>query len=778
VRKLSNLKIHKKEWWLIVINYNFESLSSYDFELLTRDLLQRHLIMYLDNFKSGRDGGIDLRGSRSKDKTLIVQCKHYVKSSYSSLITELKKESIKVATLNPSRYILVTSQGLTQNNKEEIKKIFEPYIKNTEDIFSRDNLNNLLGQYPEIERQHFKLWLSSQNVLDRIIHNEVFNKSEIAIETIKERISLYVQNESYFTAKKILSEINYCIIAGVPGIGKTTLAEILILDYLANDYEVYKVSSISEAFKVYHKQKKQVFYYDDFLGQTSLEMKLNKQEDVDILQFISMTKKSSNTKFILTTREYILNQAKSTYERLSTSDFDIQKCVIDLVNYTKMDKAQILFNHFYFSEMPREVIDQLLENKNYRKIINHPNYSPRIIERMTIYYDGQQENYVNNLISNLDNPLRVWEHPFNFQISNCARNLLLVMASMSAETLMSDLKIALKSFEQIREESSTNKDFNMALKELEGNFIDIILLDSEYDYAIRYNNPSIKDFIEHYMAANFMEFSNLCKSAVFFDQLVTLRSFVSKKDKHNHLILKCIPDYLVSLKKSFTSATLKYEKTSPWDNNKKIDKVPISLIDRFVYVLDLSSILPMQELTQTLNQLEEILFGLIDVNEHNREKFLILLAQIKKYNFQSYKSESAWVKLFKEILLKNLKDIYTFNLLTDLLNEYPSEFADCEVDEIKSLFIDFHKNEVLDYLDDALDYSELEEYLEILENVSNYLEVEMEDDVLFEIDSKRHELSVLLHEPDFDDYREEWNYDSDRDCDNDQIDSLFDGLKG
>jgi hypothetical protein len=41
--------------------YNFQQLSPYDLEILARDLLQVHWGVTLESFKTGRDGGIDLR---------------------------------------------------------------------------------------------------------------------------------------------------------------------------------------------------------------------------------------------------------------------------------------------------------------------------------------------------------------------------------------------------------------------------------------------------------------------------------------------------------------------------------------------------------------------------------------------------------------------------------------------------------------------------------------------------------------------------------------------
>ena len=51
-------------------NYDFKSLSNYDFECLSRDLLQKELQITLESFKSGRDKGIDFRYAPSDDKKI------------------------------------------------------------------------------------------------------------------------------------------------------------------------------------------------------------------------------------------------------------------------------------------------------------------------------------------------------------------------------------------------------------------------------------------------------------------------------------------------------------------------------------------------------------------------------------------------------------------------------------------------------------------------------------------------------------------------------------
>lgn len=94
-------------------------------------------------------------------------------------------------------------------------------------------------------------------------------------------------------------------------------------------------------------------------------------------------KHSEVSKLILTTREYILNQARMIYEKLDRSRFDTETCIIDLSKYTRLNRAKILYNHVYFSNLPSQHKRSLIADKSYLRIIDHPNYNPRIIEYVT-----------------------------------------------------------------------------------------------------------------------------------------------------------------------------------------------------------------------------------------------------------------------------------------------------------------------------------------------------------------------------------------------------------
>ena len=152
--------------------YDFTNLSSQDFEELSRDLLQAEWNVWLEAFKSGRDKGIDLRRIRADAGATIIQCKHFIRSGFSKLLKHLNNdERPKIERLKPTRYVVVTSLSLTPGNKDAILRALHPFVVGPEDIIGAEDIDGLLSRHSAVERKNFKLWLTSTEVIERVLHN-------------------------------------------------------------------------------------------------------------------------------------------------------------------------------------------------------------------------------------------------------------------------------------------------------------------------------------------------------------------------------------------------------------------------------------------------------------------------------------------------------------------------------------------------------------------------------------------------------------------------------
>ncbi|MCH4244634.1 restriction endonuclease [Acinetobacter gerneri] len=329
-------------------DYNFSTLNDKDFEELVVDLLSAKFGHRIERFKPGKDGGVDGRFFSGENEK-IIQCKHWLKSGISLLITSLSKtELAKVKKLGPSKYFLVTSLPLSRDNKTQIYNIFKDFMDDGSFIFGKEDLNDLLKEYPQIERNHYKLWISSTTVLETIMNSDVLGRSTYKLDEINDGSLKYVVTKNHEDAMHKLEEVGSVIISGLPGIGKTTLADQICKHYLVNGFEFYYVEdSISSIEKVYKKNVKQIFYFDDFLGSNYLGI-ISNNEDSKIASFFRRIEKDKSKRFILTSRTNILNQGKRLSDAFRIQYIDKNEYEIILTNLNELDKARILYNHIFF----------------------------------------------------------------------------------------------------------------------------------------------------------------------------------------------------------------------------------------------------------------------------------------------------------------------------------------------------------------------------------------------------------------------------------------------
>jgi DNA polymerase III delta prime subunit len=504
--------------------FDIGRLTDLDFEILCRDLLVDRLQVPLELFAPGVDKGVDLRHFESKDRTLVVQCKHWSTSSRAALIRHMRvSEKPKIDSLQPQRYILATSANLTVKAKDELLKILHPYTTSGSDILGLLEIIEELRYRPHIVRRHIRLWLNSTEVLQSLLNRSIVSRSQALRDDIQATLRTYVPNESFSRAHALLEDRHVCIIAGIPGVGKTTLAQALSAVYLESEYELVDITDdVGEIDEAWSEDRPQLFYFDDFLGQTALDDKLNKNEDRRLLSLIRRIHSSKTKRLILTTREYILAQARERYERLANASFDPLTAIVDMSDYTPTLRAEILYNHVFFSGLSRVAKASFAAPAKHLPIVSHPNFNPRLIE-MTLtgsVTEGVEADPATAILDNFNNPNALWRHIVEHQLDRSKLALLETLFTLHPTASLDVVQDSWRRYGREWGEAPTSLQFKASLRALDGTMIRTSRSASGDKILISFHNPSIRDYLRDYLAENDDVLLSLLRSMHRFDQVV------------------------------------------------------------------------------------------------------------------------------------------------------------------------------------------------------------------------------------------------------------------
>jgi hypothetical protein len=504
---------------------HLEALSDLEFEALVADLLSSHTGHSYERFGRGRDGGIDLRFVNLEEGTVeVVQCKHYARSSFSQLAAAAKAEVEKLERQEPppDSYRLVTSQSLTPGQKEKLIEALGGWIEDPGLIWGAEAIDDRLNEHPEVERRHVKLWLSSNAQLERLRSAATLNRSNDLIERMTHALPRYVHTTRFHDAQRILEKEGVCLIAGEPGIGKTTLAQMLLLHSAGSGFEpLYVSQDIGEAWEALADQP-QAFYYDDFLGRVGLG--LSKNEDQRLVDLIRRAQRDPRgTRLILTTREYILRSAIQLYETFDRAELDHTRFLLALPDYSRYERGLVLYNHLYHSDvMKDEWISEVVSREGYLRIVDHKNYSPRLIEFITGHAKPREVERVDGdwlkfALESLDHPEEIWKRAFEIDLTELQQATVVCVVSFGFPVGVEDLRHAVGGLCASSGIPFSDAEIDRSLAILELSFLGFGS-DSQGP-TVDVANPSISDFVLNRICAEPRALAAFLEGAVFFTQV-------------------------------------------------------------------------------------------------------------------------------------------------------------------------------------------------------------------------------------------------------------------
>lgn len=510
--------------------FNYGNLSDYEFEILCCDIMSKKLGIQLRTFATGKDGGIDATDD-AKVHNIIVQAKHYFKSSYATLYRTLCGEVEKVKRLNPSQYYICCAQKLTPNNVTEIYDLFSEYMVDTNNVIDLNVIDVFLSKAEnyDVLRKHYKLWLESTEILNQVNNRNIFIDCESFMADIQEQSKFFVETCYYNESKKILEQNRILLLLGQPGVGKTVTTKMLALYYASQGYCIRyttdgEISNLKKSISESEEQK-EIIILDDCLGQAYFKMKESQENQlIALIKYVSHHK---NKKIVMNSRITIYNEAKE-HSTLFADFFEDMEGIVSCLdmNYLSVEqKGRIFFNHLYFKNIPKEYYNNVIKEKAYKQIVMHRNYCPRIIEFMTKrkqICSIKAEDYARYLLECLDKPHEVWKTEYNYRMQPEDRLLLTTLFSLTDTIVMNDiLKRAYN--ERIKYMPSldiTQNYYENALRRLNGSMVKLV--DRENQVWVGAANPSVNDFLREILSSNYIEYEDIKEHCTEYIQVERL----------------------------------------------------------------------------------------------------------------------------------------------------------------------------------------------------------------------------------------------------------------
>lgn len=484
---------------------NYSNLNDVEFEYLCQDVMSQALGVKLRRFAAGRDGGIDLTNDAHK-KSIVVQVKHYDKSNIAGLISSLKRELPKVEKIKPKEYYICCSKELSAKRIAELYSTFSNYMSSSNNIITLNEIDDylMLPEYEEVLRKHYKLWLTSTNILHNIFSNDIFVDCESLLSNIEDDKNFFVQTAAYDEAISCLQKNKTLFLTGDPGVGKTVTSKMIVLHYAALGYTVRfttdgaDLASLKKSLSQ-NRENKEIILLDDCFGQAYFNMK--ETQGNELLALIRYVNLSENKRLLLNSRVTIFREAQSRTPELikSFENREYKVHILDMSAMSLVEKAKIFYNHLYFNKIDDAYFAAIKKNKNYRAIIEHTNYNPRIIEFVSNpnrYGDTKPDEYFDFVVAQLDNPEKVWHDEYERKLSKTDRVLLTTLFSLTNTSV--SLALVEKCFnnriQNMPDIDLTVNQFQNSLLRLQEAFVTII--DKKGNRELSMVNPSVNDYIE------------------------------------------------------------------------------------------------------------------------------------------------------------------------------------------------------------------------------------------------------------------------------------------
>ena len=368
-------RLHELGW------SDFQSLC----HTISREILGQTVVGYLDHADGGRDGAFTGVWKQQNGETFsgefVIQAKHTTLPGTTlgpaNLADELDKAARLAASGRCDVYLLMTNARMTHRTAERLHTELRSRGIDQCRILSSTWINAKIAENPRLRMLVPRLY--GLGDLTQILDERSYQQAQAVLDSMRTDLNKLVRTTTYERAARALDQHGFVLLTGAPATGKTTVAGQLAL--AAADVfgtHVVMLDDSAQFADRWNPNEKQLFWLDDAFGATQLTPYLAQS-----WQRIASKAKSAidgGSKFVLTTRNYILSHATEHLKAGSFPLLDTAQVVVDVTDLTPSDRRQILYNHLKHGHQTKTYLQQLVPHLE--ATADHPGFTPELARRL------------------------------------------------------------------------------------------------------------------------------------------------------------------------------------------------------------------------------------------------------------------------------------------------------------------------------------------------------------------------------------------------------------
>ena len=370
--------------------YDLRSLGWNSFQQLchtiTREILGQTVESFLDSHDGGRDGAFTgnwvATGQEDLSGPFVIQCKFTSRANYSLKPSDLSDEVEKAALLVErgicKSYVLMTNAGVSGTRASKISELFKAVgVKHVRVLGSTWISQQIL------ENKRLRMLVPrvyGLGDLSQILDERAYAQARAILESMREDLARVIVTNAYRRAVDAIDKHSFVLLIGEPAVGKTTIASLLAMAALDQwGASVLKLDDPDRVTALWNPDEpSQFFWLDDAFGVTQYEDFLVHRWNRVLPQIRPMLRKGA--KIVMTSRDYIYNQARRDLKDSAFPLLNESQVVIDVHDLSAEEKRQILYNHVKLGNQMRSFRTKI--KPHLEGVASQPRFIPETARRL------------------------------------------------------------------------------------------------------------------------------------------------------------------------------------------------------------------------------------------------------------------------------------------------------------------------------------------------------------------------------------------------------------